>query len=43
MTEYTVTINNVKYNVLATSRIDAVQRALCYGSDASEFITNIFE
>ena len=43
MQEYTVTINGLTHNVLATSKIDAVERALCYGSYAVEFITEIFE
>ena len=43
MTEYTVTINGGEpVKVMANDCVEAVERALCYGSDAVEFITEIF-
>ena len=43
MQEYTVKINGGNpITVLANDRIDAVERALCYGSDAVEFLSNMF-
>lgn len=42
MQEYTITIDTHTYIVLASTRLEAVCRALCYGSDASEFIEEIF-
>ena len=42
MQEYTNLVDTRTYIVLASTRLGAVCRALCYGSDAVEFMEEIF-